>query len=323
MTKPQSILISSTCHDLGDLRDFLDYELTRHGFTTVLSDKGTVPVHSDKHSYENCLDAARDCDVTLGVIGGRFGGEYDKSGKSITQMEVETAVDAGKKVFVVARHSVLAAKEILRPYAKARIKFRPSNVVEDERVFTVIDGITKLKTGNWIHQFVHPHEILEYLSDQLGFKLLPSSPEGAERLDQMIARRFLDAFPPGLVDRVYADVQGSALQARAMDALEDGWTAMAPDHLRFCDDKCSQMFDTFMRHTWRVLDGAPALFKSGINPNLYIERYTHERGPDPKVVEMREELIEHAEQMALAWRGLLEQIKRSWPAVLAELIDTK
>lgn len=321
MPKSKSILISSTCHDLADLRDFLDFELTRHGFVTVLSDKGSVPVRTDKHSYENCIDAARECDVTLGVIGGRFGGEYPKSGKSITQMEIEAAIDAGKEVYVVARHGVLAAKEVLRPYGKDKIKFRSSKVVEDERVFGVIDGIARLKTGNWIHQFLQPREILEYLSEQLGFELLPSVPEGAERLDRIVARRFLEAFPSGLVDQVYGEVQASTLHARCMDALEEGWHTLAPDHFRFCDRTCSELFDTFMEMAWFVLDEAPELFKSGVNPHLYIERYTHELERHPEVVRKRRDLINHAEEMAVTWKRLLGEVKRRWPEVLAEVID--
>lgn len=167
------ILISSTCHDLADLRNFLDLELRSYGFETVLSENGTLPVDSAKHSYENCLDAARECEITVGVIDGRFGGEYQGTGKSITQLEIETAIEAGRQVQVFARRNVLAAKEALKPYLTTPAAFRKSKVVEDRRVFDVVDSLTKRTSGNWIHGFDTPQEILFILSKQLGFDLRP------------------------------------------------------------------------------------------------------------------------------------------------------
>ena len=316
-----TILISSTCHDLGDLRDFLDYELTRHGFVTVLSDKGTVPVKCDRHSYENCLDAARSCDITLGVIGGRFGGKYPGTDKSITQMEIEEAIGAGKHVLVVARHGVLTAKEILRPYSKDGIPFRPSKVVEDERVFSVLDEITKLKTGNWIHGFERPREILEYLAVQLKFDLLPVAPEGADRLDHIVATRLIEAFPPGLVEAVYRGLQIGTLQAADMDNLEYGWHMLLPDHVRFRDSDCATVFDRFMDATAWVLSESPNLFRTAINPEVYVDRYPGDVVPYPEVTKMREKLIGHGEAMRRSWTELVDRIRDRFPCVLAAILE--
>lgn len=316
-----TILVSSTCHDLGDLRDFLDYELTRHGFVTVLSDKGTVPVKSDRHSYENCLDAARSCDITLGVIGGRFGGKYPETDKSITQMEIEEAIRAGKRVFVVARHGVLTAREILRPYSKDGIPFRSSKIVEDERVFNVLDEITKLKTGNWIHGFERPREILEYLAVQLKFDLLPVAPEGADRLDHIVATRLIEAFPPGLVDAVYRGLQIGTLQVADMDNLEYGWHMLVPDHVRFRDIECAKVFDRFMDATAWVLSESPNLFQSGINPAVYVSRYPGDVDPYPEVTKLREKLIGYGESMQRSWSELIARIRDKFPSVLAAILD--
>jgi len=78
-----------------------------------------------------------------------------------------------------------------------------------------------------------------------------------------------------------------------------------------------------MEMTWFVLDEAPGLFESGVNPEIYIKGYTHELERHSAVVKRRKALIEHAEKMALAWKGLLEEIKSRWPEVLAEIIDRK
>ena len=79
------------------------YELAAHGFTMLLSEEGTIPLDSSKHSYNLCIDAAKKCDFLIAIIDGRFGGEVPGTGKSITLAEIEAALDAGKQVRVFVR----------------------------------------------------------------------------------------------------------------------------------------------------------------------------------------------------------------------------
>ena len=139
--------ISSTVLDLKDLRDILERELSKHGFDMLLSEKGTIPADSSKHSYQICIDAAKDCDVLIAIIDGRYGGDVPETGKSITQVEVEAALDAGRQVLVFVRKAVWDAKEILKPYFTDGVDFRPSKIVSDKRVFDVIDAVRKRATG--------------------------------------------------------------------------------------------------------------------------------------------------------------------------------
>src|SRR4051812_44846866 len=127
--------LSSTVIDLKDLRDYLSSELIKYDFEMLLSEKGTIPVNSSRHSYEDCLQAARDCDVLIPIIDGRFGGRVPGTGKSITQAEVEAALEANRKVYSFVRQGVWDAKEILRPYLAAGVEFIPSKIVQDARVF--------------------------------------------------------------------------------------------------------------------------------------------------------------------------------------------
>ena len=315
-----TIFISSTCHDLSDLRDFLDYELKRHGFSTILSEKGTVPLATDVHSYEACLRAAKSCDVTLGVIGGRFGGAYPGTDKSITQMEIETAISAGRRVFVVARNSVLITKEVLRPYTKNGIAFLPTKVVEDERVFRVVDDITRLKSDNWIHSFDSPRDILEFLAVQLGFKLMPEADEGSHRLNRIVASKFLDAFSHSLVSDVFHGLEIHRLRTSDMDLLEESWWFMLPSHLRFCDKQMAELFDVFMNATGRVVADASLLFRSGIIEGYYTDRYQDPVDSSATVVEMRDQLMTHAATMIKSWNELVAELRNKYPEVLAKML---
>src|ERR1700744_4959049 len=70
--KKMKIFISSTVHDLKDLRASLQQWLEGRGYTVLASEDGTIPVDSSKHSYAVCLEAARDCDCLVAIIDGRF-----------------------------------------------------------------------------------------------------------------------------------------------------------------------------------------------------------------------------------------------------------
>jgi hypothetical protein len=160
------VFISSTVHDLKDLRDTLKHWLEGRGDTVLASESGTIPVDSSKHSYEVCLEAARTCDWLVGIIDGRFGGVMRDGKTSITLAEIQEALDYGRRVWVFVRQSVWEAKEAYKPYKAAGVAFKPSKIVEDERVFQLIDDIRKRTTGNWLLTFNLPADLIETLKVQ-------------------------------------------------------------------------------------------------------------------------------------------------------------
>jgi Domain of unknown function (DUF4062) len=162
------VFISSTIHDLKDLRDSLQQWLEGRGYTVLASEAGTIPVDSSKHSYAVCLEAARDCDCLVAIIDGRFGGVMrDGSKRSITLAEIQEAFDHGRRVWVFVRQSVWDAKEVYNRYTAAGVPFQPSNIVNDERVFHLIDDIRRRKTGNWLLTFNLPTDLIDKLQVQL------------------------------------------------------------------------------------------------------------------------------------------------------------
>jgi hypothetical protein len=161
------VFLSSTIYDLRDLRDAVQTALRKEGYPVLASEDGSIPVDSSKHSYEVCLEAARNCDCLVAVIDGRFGGTMPDGKTSITQAEVEVALGRGRQVYVFVRQGVWDAKEIYTAHAKAGHPFVASKVVDDERVFDVIDAIRKRATGNWIFQFNKPSDLIETVFFQL------------------------------------------------------------------------------------------------------------------------------------------------------------
>ena len=154
------VFLSSTIYDLRDLRDAVQTALRKEGYTVLASEDGSIPVDSSKHSYDVCLQAAKTCDCLVAVIDGRFGGTMPDGKTSITQAEVETALADGKQVYVFVRQGVWDAKEIYTAHAKAGHSFVKTKIVDDERVFQVIEVIRKRATGNWIFQFNKPSDLI-------------------------------------------------------------------------------------------------------------------------------------------------------------------
>ena len=161
------VFISSTVHDLKDLRASLQEWLERRGYTVLASEDGTLPVDSSKHSYAVCLDAARDCDCLVAIIDARFGGVMPDGKRSITLAEIEEAFKHKRRVWVFVREAVWNAKDTYNEYKRAGVPFQPSKTVSDERVLDLIDALRRRPTGNWLFTFHTAPDLIETLRVQL------------------------------------------------------------------------------------------------------------------------------------------------------------
>lgn len=105
-SKPK-IFVSSTIYDFVDLRSALKYWLNEMGFEVFMSEYNDFRKDSSDNSYNACLNAIKECDYYILLIGSRVGGLYSESPKvSITQKEYQTAsklFDEGsiKKIFTL------------------------------------------------------------------------------------------------------------------------------------------------------------------------------------------------------------------------------
>lgn len=198
MGKTRRIFISSTIYDLRDLRNALKVGLVQRKYEVLANEDGSIPVDSNLHSYDSCIAAAKECDCLVAVIDNRFGGVMPDGEKSITQAEIEAAIDAEKSVYVFVRKSTWDAKEIYKRYMAAGNGFEPTKLVHDPRVFELIDWVRNRHTGNWIFQFDTPEDILEILDYQIASSSLTFSlrkdrfldiPDTVALLDERIKRK--------------------------------------------------------------------------------------------------------------------------------------
>jgi len=89
MKKPR-IFISSTIYDFKDLRSSLKYWFNELGYDVQLSEYSDFEKDSSKNTYETCVEAIKQCDYFILLIGSRVGGLYDKN-ISITRQEYREA----------------------------------------------------------------------------------------------------------------------------------------------------------------------------------------------------------------------------------------
>ena len=83
------VFISSTCYDLKYIRENLKFFVKTIGYEPVLSEDGDVFYNPTGHTHESCLSEVVTCQIFVLIIGGRYGGKYKESEKSITNMEYE------------------------------------------------------------------------------------------------------------------------------------------------------------------------------------------------------------------------------------------
>lgn len=106
------IFISSTCYDLKEHRFIIKEDLENIGYEVVLSEKGDIP-YVDKSGLEkSCYMEVSQCDILVGIIGGRFGSESEIKQEgadrslSITMSEIKYALSNKKLVFIFVDNNV-------------------------------------------------------------------------------------------------------------------------------------------------------------------------------------------------------------------------
>lgn len=130
---PGRVFVSSTCHDLIDLRAVLDQRLRDAGLTPILSDRpaSEFKAPGDRNTIDTCLVNLRSCEACIVVLSQRYGslvpdGPY--KGKSVTHAEYLEAVNCGIPVQFYVRSSLLGAYW----QSKRKLGARPDGIEESE-----------------------------------------------------------------------------------------------------------------------------------------------------------------------------------------------
>ncbi len=163
MARPR-IFISSTFYDLRHVRADIDAFISDLGYDAVANERGDIAYGSEQALEEYCYKEIENSDVVVSIIGGRFGSESRAERKSISQMEVATAVKLGRQLYVFVDAEVWAE---LRTYKLNKnnkdVKYAHA---DDPRIFEFLEEIERLKSNNTIFPFSESSDIVEILREQ-------------------------------------------------------------------------------------------------------------------------------------------------------------
>lgn len=153
--------MSSTFFDLAQVREDIRTTIREIGHQPLLNEYPSFPVSPDVNTIENCKNAVKSSDIFVLIVGGRRGSLDPVSGKSVTNIEYEVAVQSGIDCFVFVHERVMTLLPIWQKNPNA--DFTPS--VDSTDVFKFIEGIAA--TQKWIFNFGLASEISEILRTQL------------------------------------------------------------------------------------------------------------------------------------------------------------
>jgi len=125
MAKPR-VFLSSTFYDLKQVRADIDMFIENLGYEPVRNEEGDIPYGKDDALEEYCYKEIKNIDILISIIGGRFGSESKRTGSSISQIEVKTALKEGKQIYIFIEKNVLAEYETYLLNKDNDTKFRYS-----------------------------------------------------------------------------------------------------------------------------------------------------------------------------------------------------
>src|SRR5947209_15106936 len=105
------IFVSSTFFDLAQVRDDIRTTITELGHEALLNEYPSFPVNPSIDTIENCKKAVRSSDFFVLIIGGRRGSLDPVSGKSITNVEYDAALQSGIDCFIFVNEQMMRSEE--------------------------------------------------------------------------------------------------------------------------------------------------------------------------------------------------------------------
>ena len=163
MAKPR-LFISSTFYDLRQVRADIDFFVEQMGYEAVRNEEGDIPYGSTDALESYCYREIKNIDILVCIIGGRFGSESKKGKSSVTQMELRTALNEGKQVYIFIEANVLAEYETYLLNKDEQISYR---YVDDKRIYEFIEEIKSLNSNNTIKNFETASDIVKFLREQM------------------------------------------------------------------------------------------------------------------------------------------------------------
>jgi hypothetical protein len=161
------VFIASTCYDLKYIRSSLKYLVESLGYEPILSEYGQIFYNPDESTHDSCLNEVVNCQLFVLIIGGRFGGKFKDSDKSITNKEYEKALELKIPIFTLIEQDVYSEHHVyVENKNKPEIEKINFPAVDSTAIFDFIDVVRKQSINNAIHPFNNFNDIEDYIRKQ-------------------------------------------------------------------------------------------------------------------------------------------------------------
>jgi hypothetical protein len=157
------VFISSTYYDLKTLRTDLEHFVREQGYEPVLFERGQVSYGKDSSPEEYCHKEIEHCDILVSIIGGKIGSTSQRGHYSISQIELKTALEHNKQVYIFVERDVYNE---YRTYSANRDKDVDWQSVNDKLIFEFIAEVYSLPANNAVMAFETSHDIVALLREQ-------------------------------------------------------------------------------------------------------------------------------------------------------------
>ena len=183
------VFISSTCYDLLQIRSDLQHFIQSFGYEAIASDKYNVPYNVKPNLEEDCYSEIRNCDIVIGIIGGKYGSEAkNKDGKSISMVEMLSAIDSKKQMYIFIDSNVDSEFYTYKKNIDKEINYAHVDNIE---IFKFIDKLRE-SPSIVINNFTTASDIIICLTNQwaglfqsfLNNKERQSQNDGLIKIDQ-------------------------------------------------------------------------------------------------------------------------------------------
>ena len=240
------VFISSTVHDLADLRAGIGYVLRQRGVDVMMSEASDFPLYGDKSAFEECLENIRNSDLYVLIVDKRRG-SLDE-GISVTRHELRTArrsfAATGKPL------QLLFARKGLRQLARRKNAALLDAGVDDPRHFrSFIKEITSpddRSSHNFLKEFESFHEIMDSIVTRLNL-----GRNVAEAISRRAVWKELTANLARMVGRRGA---GAFLSHTALTSMEGGFDFDSLNH--------ASRIELTVRQRTRLMMGALSRFEA-------------------------------------------------------------
>lgn len=185
------IFVSSTCYDLKYIRENLKFFIRGLGYEPVLSEEGAIYYDPMLHVQDACLVEVPACQMFVLIVGGRYGGQYKDSDKSITNAEYLEAARSRIPIFALVERSVYEQFRLfLSNKSNKEIDARKIAYpnADSTKIFDFIETVQGQAINNALVPFSDFEEIQAYLKQQWAgmlFRFLTTEGE-AKRVGEML-----------------------------------------------------------------------------------------------------------------------------------------